>query len=90
MLPKILVIAAAGVNASLGLGFDLIITSGADGTHMVGSKHYTYEALDFRTYNIPPEMKELFIRYFRERLGPDYQLVDEGDHLHVEYDPQVV
>lgn len=86
--PRILIIAAAAINAAEGLGFDVVITSGNDGTHKVGSKHYSYEALDLRTFNIPKQYRALYIDRLRFRLGNAYDVIDEGDHIHVEYDPK--
>lgn len=85
--PKNLVIAAALANAAWDLPFDVVITSGTDGTHMKGSKHYSGNALDVRTSNIPKDWLKVYIDRVKNRLGPDYDLVLEVDHLHVEYDP---
>ena len=81
-------IAAAAANANHGLGFDVIITSGTDGKHMVGSKHYVGQALDFRTKyeGVDQTVVDLWIKRFSDRLGPDYQVIREVDHLHVEWD----
>ena len=86
--PKALVIAAAAANANLDLDFDIVITSGTDGTHMVGSKHYTGEALDFRTQGVESNTLNLWRERVATRLGPDYQVITEGDHIHIEFDPQ--
>lgn len=86
--PKILVIAAAAINAAIDKEWDVVITSGNDSTHMVGSKHYSWEALDLRTFNIPPAELSPYITRLQDRLGPDYQVILEKDHIHVEYDPQ--
>lgn len=84
--PKNLVIAAGIANVGEILGLNLVITSGNDGTHMVGSKHYTLEALDLRTSNIPPALLPKVIEHLQARLGPDYQVITEADHLHIEWD----
>ena len=88
--PKALVIAAAAANANLDLDFDIVITSGTDGTHMVGSKHYTGEALDFRTQGVESTTLNLWVERVKERLGPDYQVIIESTppHIHIEFDPQ--
>lgn len=90
--PKILVIAAAAINAAtlLGAKWDVVITSGNDGKHMKGSKHYSNNALDLRTWNIPNRDLPLFVKALAERLGPDYDVVLEDDHIHVEFDPPAV
>lgn len=88
--PKSLTIAAAVINTVTegGFGFDPVITSGNDSKHMAGSKHYTHNALDIRTSNIPPASREGFKAALKQRLGTDYDLIDEGDHIHLEYDPK--
>jgi hypothetical protein len=74
-------------------GQPAVITSGADGTHKRTSKHYPennasgmVEALDLRTRHVddPEECKN----ELQAMLGPDYQVIFEGDHLHAEYDPR--
>jgi hypothetical protein len=87
--PKNLVIAAAAINAASGLGFDVWITSGVDGAHKHNSKHYTYDALDIRRFNIPAKLLDTYLTQLRGRLGKDYDVVLESDHIHVEYDPKV-
>lgn len=90
--PKILVILAAVANASQALDHDVVVTSGNDSTHMTGSKHYRYEALDIRSKNFPSaKAKREFIRAVQKRLGPSYQIILESEgrmneHIHIEYD----
>lgn len=87
--PRNLVIAAALANAAHDLPFDPVITSGNDSQHMPGSKHYTGEALDVRTRNIPadpPGLLTLLVTRLKRRLGPDYQVIVDPDHLHIERD----
>lgn len=72
---------------------EAVITSGGDGTHSATSKHYPennpsgmVEALDFRRWEVNnPEAARLEIK---EKLGPDYDVVIEKTHFHVEYDPK--
>lgn len=61
-----------------------VVTSTTGDVHMVGSKHYTGEAVDFR---IPGGDRKATIRKLKSELGEDYDIVDEIDHFHVEYDP---
>lgn len=65
---------------------ELVITAGTDGAHMEGSLHYLGLALDLRTWAI----KNLtgLRDTLRKALGPDYDVVIEGSHMHVEYDPK--
>ena len=85
--PRNLVIAAAIANVGEILGLGMVITSGTDGIHKKGSKHYTGEALDLRISNIPPALIQKVIVNLQKRLGDGYQVIREHDHIHIEYDP---
>jgi hypothetical protein len=91
--PPILWIAAAVSRLALPVR-RVVITSGNDGKHMKGSKHYTYAALDFRTKNFPTlESKRAFLWKLQAELGPDYDVLLEGlgtdnEHIHAEWDPK--
>ena len=66
-------------------GLIAVVTSILDGLHMRNSLHYTGAAVDFQidlTADHEPWVAEL-----RERLGLAYDVIDEGDHIHVEYQP---
>jgi hypothetical protein len=88
--PKNLIIMAAANNAAIDAGLvnDIVITSGIDGVHKIGSKHYTGDALDIRRSNIPPKLLDTYLTRLRGRLGGDYDVILEHDHIHVEYDPK--
>lgn len=63
----------------------LVITSVIDGTHMRASIHYTGGAIDFRV----PGSKAVTLRNrLAGALGDDYDVVEEGDHIHVEWQPK--
>ena len=94
MVSQQVVIAAGVVNAAnqLGLPVDMVITSGRDGTHKVGSLHYYDKALDFRTKHLIEKDKTALTVTVKKRLGPDYDVILESrgktnEHLHVEHDP---
>tara|TARA_R100000306_G_C4353485_1_gene131419 strand:- start:147 stop:455 length:309 start_codon:yes stop_codon:yes gene_type:complete len=65
---------------------DLVITSGNDGVHMQGSKHYTGDGLDFRTMGVKPQARWAIVRYLSSELV-GFDCIDEKNHIHVEYDP---
>lgn len=67
-------------------GYPCICTSGTDGKHMVGSKHYEAKAVDLRSYHVSPEQLPAMMSELKDRLGKDYDVVIEGDHVHVEHD----
>lgn len=60
---------------------DLFITSIRDGNHSDGSLHYDGLAFDFR----PGKAHMLVIK---KALGKGWDVVDEGNHIHCEYDPK--
>ena len=89
-VPWVCYIAAATVNAAnvLGLKVDMLVTSGNDKVHMRGSRHFSDEALDFRTKHLQPEDRKRLRDEVKRRLGRDFDAVLESDHLHVEHDPK--
>lgn len=82
------VIATHAIYASMGV--ELVITAGNDGKHMQGSKHYSGNAIDIRTYNLPDPKRNApeIVRQLQQDLGRDYDVIFEGDHIHIEYDPK--
>lgn len=64
------------------------ITSGMDGKHMVGSRHYLGFALDFGTRSFAGDLRMKIAEECRDALGTKYDVLLEADHLHVEYDPK--
>lgn len=71
------------------VGKEVVITSGVDGTHSLRSKHYVGRALDFRTRHLSDSERVIVLDVMRQELGADYDCLDEGDHLHIEYDPKI-
>ena len=76
-------------------GIILVITSGTegfdgDGVHGKGSKHYSGEAFDCRTRNIPGahSAKMAIVDAIKRVLSKDFDIILEKDHIHVEYDPK--
>lgn len=64
-----------------------IVTSARDGVHRDGSHHYTGNAVDLRTRDLVGSVRVALARELARSLGRDFDVVDEGDHIHVEYDP---
>lgn len=66
-------------------GEEAVITSACEGNHSPGSLHYSGDAIDFR------KAKKAFseiVASLKKSLGSNYDVVSEGDHLHVEWDPK--
>lgn len=70
-------------------GIPFVITSVNDGEHMNGSKHYTGEAFDCRTKDInQATLRHSILSSIKSQLDRDFDIVDEGSHFHIEYDPK--
>lgn len=65
---------------------DLIITSTYEGNHSPSSLHYSNDAIDIR---IIPEKTQQVVREIKEALGPDFDVIIERNHVHIEYDPKI-
>ena len=64
-------------------GVEAVITSGRDGKHGTNSLHYEGKAFDLRTWHVIDQVA----KNLRKILGPDFDIVVESDHIHVELDP---
>ena len=74
-------------------GLALRLTSGNDGTHKPTSLHYSGRAVDLGTkydtgLQYPQHVREILVAELRAALGAEFDVVDEPDHIHVEYDPK--
>lgn len=61
-------------------GLDLYITSIQESDHMAGTYHEIGFAFDFLKSGVRKDEIE-------KKAGPGWQIIDEGDHYHAEYDP---
>lgn len=66
---------------------DACITSVTDGVHQRKSLHAKGYAMDFRTRGLSETQKPLIANECSNYLGPEFDVVLETDHLHVEWDP---
>jgi hypothetical protein len=62
---------------------EMVITSGKDGVHGNNSLHYQGKAVDLRIWNVLQSL----VGYLQSELGPDFEVILEKDHIHIEYDP---
>ncbi len=75
-------------------GAGVVITSGNDSAHMVGSKHYDGRGLDFRVHHLEDEPARVRVaRALKTALGPQFTVIYEGAgtpnaHLHVQFNGQ--
>ena len=91
--PELLIglLVAAQVYGARGIAF--VVTSVLDGKHMDGSLHYAGKAFDCRLaswYDKEATDDDAALRDELKRgLGDDFDVVLEGDHIHVEYQPHI-
>lgn len=69
-------------------GHPCTITAGIDGKHMNASLHYAGCAVDIRTRDLQPSELETLKDELSKRLASDFDVVLEGDHFHIEYQPK--
>jgi len=55
---------------------------------MKKSLHYADRAIDLRSGYLSNEARESVVLALKRELGKDFDVVDEGDHIHIEYDPK--
>ena len=67
-------------------GYSCVCTSGTDGKHMQGSLHYKARAVDLRSRHVASDALPAIVSELKERLGKDFDVILEGDHIHVEHD----
>ena len=70
-----------------GPDYEFLLTAGADGTHKIGSKHYVHLAVDLRTRPMTASQRRTAVAELKHLLDAEYDIVDEVDHIHLEYDP---
>ena len=63
---------------------EAVLTSTYSGDHLPGSLHYANLAVDLR---LPVKNLDLVLYKLSLRLGPDYDVVAESNHIHIEHDP---
>jgi hypothetical protein len=70
-------------------GAEAVMTGGLEGKHSRGSIHYSGGAIDLRTNNVNKRHWEIIRDKIKERIGADFDVILEKDHMHVEYQPKV-
>lgn len=67
-------------------GKECVVTSLCDGVHASDSFHYLLGAADFRTRHLTEGEQEGITERLSLKLGDQWDVVLESDHLHVEWD----
>lgn len=68
-------------------GIAMTITSVTDGRHSSGSLHHCGRAFDCRTRHLTADEANALAHDVVDALGPEWDVVLESTHLHVEHDP---
>lgn len=77
-----------------GVKLPVTITSGNDGRHSYGSKHWSNDAIDLRSKDIEDvTTKRVIVQSLKEYLGLDFDVILEyegeaNEHIHVECHPK--
>lgn len=69
-------------------GYSCVCTAGTDGKHMEGSLHYKARAVDLRSRHVATDALPKIVDELKGRLGKDFDVILEGDHIHAEHDPK--
>ena len=68
---------------------DCTLTEGTGGKHGIGSLHYVGLAMDLRIWSFKtPEILAEVVDKLKSRLGDQYDVVLEGSHIHIEFQPK--
>jgi hypothetical protein len=69
---------------------DFTITSVTDGAEdrVPGSLHSAGLAFDIRTWSLSGFQLEKIVYDLQQALGEEWDVINEEDHIHVEYDPK--
>jgi hypothetical protein len=89
--PQIVLALITANNLYRDEGVELVYTSGRDGEHSLTSLHYSGNAVDLRSRDLKAKNRLLpaLIRdRLADRLGVDYDVVLEKNHIHLEYQPR--
>ena len=62
-----------------------VISSTYEGNHSAGSLHYSNDAYDISSTKV---RYRLVFAEIKGKLGKNYDVVFERDHIHIEYDPK--
>jgi len=66
--------------------YEITITSGCDGKHVVNSSHYKGKAFDFRIRDFPEKYSvQTWVDMMQRKLGDCYFVLRESNHIHVQY-----
>jgi len=74
---------------AVSMTYQPMCTSGLDGQHSEKSGHYFGRSADFRTSDIPFELRVNVKNAAQEYLGSDYLVILESTHCHIQLNPGI-
>lgn len=83
--PEIMLALLAVQDVEHAHGLEVYITYYRGGEHSEGSLHYGGSGIDVDEIN---DKNKLLANKVRERLPDCYDVVNEGSHVHIEYQPK--
>lgn len=85
--PEVVLALALAQHVYAQHGAEFVITSVMDGEHTRASIHYAGGAADLRR---PADLIQAttLVTSLRVTLGEDYDVILEGDHIHLEFQPK--
>ena len=86
--PEIVIALQVADGAFKDIGLDCTVTCGIEGRHAVASLHYSGCAVDIRTRDVPTDKLGPLRKTIADRLGPDFDVVQEATHFHIELQPK--
>ena len=88
MKPEILLAIFVAEQVYAHFGFLLTVTSVNDSKHGFNSLHYIGYAFDCRTRNIEKKEQFKIKEEIEKRLGSEFDVLVESDHIHIEFQPE--
>ena len=70
------------------LGYDCRLTEVLGGSHGNHSLHYDGLGIDLEMQHLKADDRVAVAMMLNDRLGPDFDIVMEESHFHIEYDPK--
>jgi hypothetical protein len=87
--PQLLIAIMVSDHVYTFYGKELVITSIDDSKHGIGTLHGQGYAFDLRTSYFTNNEQLLVSGEIRTKLGDNFDVVLEIDHIHIEYDPHL-
>lgn len=88
LAPEMLLALDIATKAFQAISKDCIVTSARGDRHSEKSRHYSGLAVDVRTRHLNETQITEIMDLLKKALGPDYDVILESNHIHIEYDPK--